>query len=656
MAFQPKTKLGSLPSSIPTTKEKEYGDTILFFFAIEKEYGDTVFFFFGGTSGSRQQPKFGFRIDRECEIKIQNQKQKHQLGWDHSSFTALSSSSSSSSSSSVSESRLKLQQQQALMQQALLQQQQMYHPGMLAAAMSQMEPVPSGNLPPGFDTSACRNIHVNVTDKLLAEVFQSAEKKRFLIQYSTLSSFVTIDAIIIIIVVLSSYGFVDYHDRASAALAIMTLHGRQLYGQALKVNWAYANSSREDTSVQRLLMQLYLLASQSILVVLLISGETLKIVNWGELFNKLLSLESDARVMWDHKTGRSKGYGFVSFRDHQDAQSAINDMTGLAFSSIPLFPASVSCFLFIPTCGKWLGNRQIRCNWATKGAGTSSNEEKSNENQNAVVLTNGSSDGGQDNNNNEDAPENNSLYTTVYVGNLPHDRGIPSDLWGTADMVKAFVVVTWLQSSLQPYYCCFFVTQAELHCQFHALGAGVIEEVRVQRDKGFGFVRYNTHEEAALAIQVANGRIIRGKSMKYSHVEKRHMPPPSRTLTTFVPSLWELIYIIGRRPCFYSIVPFLKPTPPGTASNPLPPPAQPYQILPTAGMNQGYSPAELLAYQRQLALSQAAVSGLSGQALLQMTGQHGLAPASMGVNSGGSQAMYDGYTGNSSRQQLMYYR
>jgi len=34
--------------------------------------------------------------------------------------------------------RLKLQQQQALMQQALLQQQQMYHPGMLAAAMSQV--------------------------------------------------------------------------------------------------------------------------------------------------------------------------------------------------------------------------------------------------------------------------------------------------------------------------------------------------------------------------------------------------------------------------------------------------------------------------------------------------------------------------------------
>lgn len=36
----------------------------------------------------------------------------------------------------------------------------------------------------------------------------------------------------------------------------------------------------------------------------------------------------------------------------------------------------------------------------------------------------------------------------------------------------------------------------------------------MQRDKGFGFVRYNTHDEAAIAIQMGNGRIIRGKSMK----------------------------------------------------------------------------------------------------------------------------------------------
>lgn len=38
--------------------------------------------------------------------------------------------------------------------------------------------------------------------------------------------------------------------------------------------------------------------------------------------------------------------------------------------------------------------------------------------------------------------------------------------------------------------------------------------MRVQRDKGFGFVRYNTHEEAATAIQMANGKILHGKPLK----------------------------------------------------------------------------------------------------------------------------------------------
>ncbi|RWW62134.1 hypothetical protein BHE74_00030762, partial [Ensete ventricosum] len=68
----------------------------------------------------------------------------------------------------------------------------------------------------------------------------------------------------------------------------------------------------------------------------------------------------DARVMWDQKTGRSRGFGFVSFRNQQDAQSAINDLTG-----------------------KWLGSRQIRCNWATKGANTS--EDKQNSDSKSVV-------------------------------------------------------------------------------------------------------------------------------------------------------------------------------------------------------------------------------------------------------------------------------
>ncbi|KAJ0724099.1 putative nucleotide-binding alpha-beta plait domain superfamily, RNA-binding domain superfamily [Helianthus annuus] len=91
--------------------------------------------------------------------------------------------------------------------------------------------------------------------------------------------------------------------------------------------------------------------------------------------------------MWDQKTGRSRGFGF-------DAQSAINDLMG-----------------------KWLGSRQIRCNWGTKGAGIG-DEKHASDSKSVVELTNGSSEEGKEPINSSDAPENNPQYTTVYVGNL----------------------------------------------------------------------------------------------------------------------------------------------------------------------------------------------------------------------------------------------
>ncbi|TYH48414.1 hypothetical protein ES332_D10G065500v1 [Gossypium tomentosum] len=417
--------------------------------------------------------------------------------------------------------RLK-QQQQALMQQALLQQQSLYHPGILAPP--QIEPIPSGNLPPGFVPSTCRsvyvgNIHTQVTEPLLQEVFASTGP---------------VEGCKLVRKEKSSYGFVHYFDRRSAALAILSLNGRHLFGQPIKVNWAYASGQREDTS-----------GHFNIFV-----GDLSPEVTDAMLFAcfSVYPSCSDARVMWDQKTGRSRGFGFVSFLNQQEAQSAINDLSG-----------------------KWLGSRQIRCNWATKGA--SSNDDKQSSDAKSVVeLTNGSSEDGKETTNTE-APENNPQYTTVYVGNLAPE-----------------------------------VTQLELHRHFHALGAGVIEEVRVQRDKGFGFVRYSTHAEAALAIQMGNAQsYLCGKQIKCS---------------------WGS-----------------KPTPPGTSSNPLPPPAAP---LP------GFSATDLLAYERQLAMSK--MGGV--HALMHPQGQHPLKQAAMGVGAAGaSQAIYDGgYPNVAAAQQLMYYQ
>ncbi|KAJ3112927.1 hypothetical protein HDU96_003995 [Phlyctochytrium bullatum] len=47
--------------------------------------------------------------------------------------------------------------------------------------------------------------------------------------------------------------------------------------------------------------------------------------------------------MWDPNTGKSRGYGFVAFREKSDAEQAINTMNS-----------------------EWLGSRPIRVNWANQ--------------------------------------------------------------------------------------------------------------------------------------------------------------------------------------------------------------------------------------------------------------------------------------------------
>ncbi|XP_051135621.1 oligouridylate-binding protein 1B-like isoform X2 [Andrographis paniculata] len=430
--------------------------------------------------------------------------------------------------------RMKQQQHQALLQQALLQQQSIYHPGLLAAP--QIEPFPSGNLPPGFDASTCRsvyvgNVHTQVTEPLIQEVFSSTGP---------------VESCKLIRKEKSSYGFVHYFDRRSATVAMMTLNGRHLFGQPIKVNWAYTTGQREDTS-----------GHYNIFV-----GDLSPEVTDAMLYAcfSVYPSCSDARVMWDQKTGRSRGFGFVAFRNQQDAQSAINDLTG-----------------------KWLGSRQIRCNWATKGAGTG-DEKPNSETRSVVELTNGSSSEEVKEAASSDAPENNPQYTTVYVGNLAPE-----------------------------------VTQVHLHRHFHSFGIGSIEEVRVQRDKGFGFVRYSTHADAAMAISMGNAQpFLCGKPIKCS---------------------WGS-----------------KPTPPGTASNPLPPPAPAPAPAPVPASLTGFSSAEFLAYERQLAMSK--MAGMHSL-MHHPPGQHSAAAlkASMGMGgAGAAPAMYDGSFQNmAAAQQLMYY-
>ncbi|CAK7352254.1 unnamed protein product [Dovyalis caffra] len=86
------------------------------------------------------------------------------------------------------------------------------------------------------------------------------------------------------------------------------------FGQSIKVKWAYASRQREDTS-----------SHFNVFV-----GDLSPEVTDATLYAcfSIYPSCSDARVMWDQKTGRSRGFRFVSFQNQQDAQSAINDLTG----------------------------------------------------------------------------------------------------------------------------------------------------------------------------------------------------------------------------------------------------------------------------------------------------------------------------------------
>lgn len=98
-----------------------------------------------------------------------------------------------------------------------------------------------------------------------------------------------------------NYGFVEYTDMRSAEQALTTLNGRKIFDAEVRVNWAYqGQQSKEDTQHH-----------YHVFV-----GDLSPEVN-DDVLQKAFSAFgscSEARVMWDMNTGKSRGYGFLAFR------------------------------------------------------------------------------------------------------------------------------------------------------------------------------------------------------------------------------------------------------------------------------------------------------------------------------------------------------
>lgn len=161
----------------------------------------------------------------------------------------------------------------------------------------------------------------------------------------------------------------------------------------------------------------------------------------------------EARVMWDMTTGRSRGYGFVSFRERADAEQALSSMDG-----------------------EWLGSRAIRCNWASqKQAGFMMNQ--GNHAQPHMVNPMGSLNVVNANGYEAVLHQTPSWQITVYIGNLAPFTS-PNDL------------VTMLQNF------------------------GYIVDFKYQQERGYAFVKYDSHERAAMAITHLSGMQINGRVLR----------------------------------------------------------------------------------------------------------------------------------------------
>lgn len=156
------------------------------------------------------------------------------------------------------------------------------------------------------------------------------------------------------------YGFVEFVDHESASSALLLLNGRRFSNTDLKINWASGGSKSDSNGFSIFVGDLSSEVDDQYL---------------GLAFAEFQSM-TEARVMMDHNTGRSRGYGFVTFASKSDAARAIDALQG-----------------------QFIGSRKVRCNWASqKGAGDGGQAPF-----NVVVSQ---------------APATN---TTVYVGNLVPD-------------------------------------------------------------------------------------------------------------------------------------------------------------------------------------------------------------------------------------------
>ncbi|CCE62504.1 hypothetical protein TPHA_0C03520 [Tetrapisispora phaffii CBS 4417] len=273
-----------------------------------------------------------------------------------------------------------------------------------------------------------------------------------------------------------NYAFVEYLQHHDADVAFKNLNGKTIETKVLKINWAFQS---QQTTSDESLFNLFV-GDLNVDV----DDETL-----GHAFSEFPSFVQ-AHVMWDMQTGRSRGYGFISFSNQEDAQTAMDKMQSTE-----------------------LNGRQIRINWASKrenatnGNGNNNNRNMNNRRNNNNSNSNGPRGGFRSYNNN---------MPPLPMGNMPMSAPPagpavlpPVNPQAVDDMIRrAPLRVTTVYIGNIPH----FATEADLIPLLQNFG--FILDFKYYPEKGNCFIKYDTHEQAAVCIVVLANYPFQGRNLK----------------------------------------------------------------------------------------------------------------------------------------------
>ncbi|KAI1705946.1 RNA recognition motif domain-containing protein [Ditylenchus destructor] len=193
-----------------------------------------------------------------------------------------------------------------------------------------------------------------------------------------------------------------------------------------------------------------------------VDNDTLK-----EAFKKKCPGEiSEAKVIRDQQSHKSRGYGFVSFPNKEDAQKAIELMNG-----------------------EMIGRRAVRTNWASRRASVSA----------SVATTTTISSSEEEKTSNKESDGSSSETKVTF-----------DEIFNAADANNTTVYLGNL--ALNPNR---LVTEETIRDAFGKFGD--IREVKLFASQNYGFVVFEKKESAARAIHEMNGHILEGgQSVKCS--------------------------------------------------------------------------------------------------------------------------------------------